>query len=298
MLHRAREDKPLLVYCHMGKVGGKRLNFYLKCHFGVRHQFLIESYQMGRAYTCEELLLDMRWNPFLRSIGGHMLRPFVDFRAVPRPLHWYTILRDPVERTICHYMQQIRRGRCPAYPIHEWLDRFPRREYWQVDMLAGEKNLDRAKEILLEKFVAVGLTEQYEESLFLLGWKLGLKGFRFNDGRGAPRPNYLGGEEIATSEADRIAQARESEGELRDRLSLDMELYEFGKTEFFDKHVDEYGRARLREDVEEHLVSCKRLTKANPRYLLGRAFDLGIYRPVIAVRRWRACRRESRDQRV
>jgi len=292
---RPRDDEPLLAYCHMGKAGGKRLSFYLRCHFGVRHLLVIESFMVDRVYTCEELRLDLRWNPFLRSIGGHTLKPFVDFSAAGRPLRWYTILRNPIDRSVCHYLQQMRRGQLPQCSLGEWLQKYPRRTYWQVQMLAGERNLARAKETLLEKFVTVGLTEFYEESLFLFAWKLGLKNFRFNDGRRQVRPGYLGGPARARSEAGMIAEARKMEDELRDRLSLDFELYEFARKEFFEKQVGQYGRAKFEQDLRSHLSSCKTLTKWNRRYLAGRAFDLCVYRPVIAVRRRRARKRPQPD---
>ena len=268
----------------MGKVGGKTLSFYLKCHFGIGH-LMVAHARNAPAYTREELKEDLQLNPWLRSIGGHMLRPYVDFGSIRRPLLWYTIMRDPIERSICHYQQQYHTGFHRCETLRKWFDKYPRRAYWQVGMLAGGKNLEKAKGVLLKKFVVVGINEHYEESLFLIAQKLGFEGFQFNDRRAVAVPPEV-------PEFDRRVreEAEEMKDELLERLSVDIELYRFARRHFFDRQIDAYGRERFAKDLDAHLEKCKRVGRLNCRYVSAQLFQKFVYMPIVRVRRFRAGR--------
>ena len=145
--------KDILTYCHIGKVGGKQLQFYLRSYFGYRYRGV--AHAAHRYYQKNELNLELKINPHIRYIGGHDVRPSVDFGADEERIRWFSFFREPKERLLSHYYQQISRPNSPKPSLEEWLDTHPNRSYWNIYMISGENNLDKAIEIIDNKFTCI-----------------------------------------------------------------------------------------------------------------------------------------------
>jgi len=165
-------SKRILAYCHIGKVGGKRLQFYLRSHFGMSYRCVARA--KGVTYSRQELESDLRWNPTIKYLGGHSVRPHVDYGPTSQRLAWFSFFRDPLSRILSHYYQQTVLGNFKVNGLVDWLTRYPNRAYWQISMIAGEKNLAKAKDIIASDYSFVGLNEHYEQSLFLFAKHFGL----------------------------------------------------------------------------------------------------------------------------
>ncbi len=261
-------------FLHIQKAGGTTLESVLRRYFAVRH--LDAHPGRGWMYTQRELAADLRLNPFLRSIAGHWVRPFVDYGVFERRLLWWTVLRDPIKRYISHYQHHVEKMGS-SVPFEEW----SRREdhwNWQVRLIAGEPDLVSARRILADKFRFVGLLERFNESLLLLRFRLGLDNFKVAYKR-AKNPALSG------SVRDQIMMNYDR---FRDRLeeanALDVELYRYVSTELFESYIQEYGRERLQADLQTEFA-IESLNFAD--VLRERSNDLvrkALYKPLVMLR--------------
>ena len=265
---------PIIAYCHIGKVGGKRLQFYLRSHFGLSYRCVAHS--RGVVYSGSELKSDLQWNPWIRYVGGHNVRPYVDYGLAGQRLKWFSIFREPLSRMLSHYYQQTILKNYNSKKIVDWLTANPNRGHWQIYMIAGEKNLDRAKDIILKKYSFVGLNERYEESLFLFADHFGLKNFRFLDGRSLPKPE----------KSDRFRAVMEdfesNQDAIREIMQDEIQFYEF-ISGIYDNQCQGYGRNRLSEDLDLHFGKDPSLPRQNRNNLLANGLDYLFWRPRVRL---------------
>ena len=269
----------IIAYCHIGKVGGKRLQFYLRSHFGLSYRCV--AHAKTRYYSSLELESDLSWNPFIKYLGGHSVRPHIDYGPLEDRLTWFSFFRDPLTRTLSHYYQQTQSPSFEPNGLLDWLARYPNRAYWQVYMIAGENDLSKAKDIIRNKYSFVGLNEHYEQSLLLFAQKFGLKNFQFIDGTSLPKP------EKSTRYKEILQDFDMHRDEIRELLKDEIEFYDF-VTKIYDQQCDQYGRANLSEDLNKHFENTRPPNRYNfnnlvastcerlfwrPKARLGRAFD-------------------------
>ena len=281
-----RNTGKILAFSHIPKTAGMTLNYLLRRHFGCGH--LSVSYRGNQVvYTARDLKRDLRIQPFIKSISGHSLKPFVDFREFS--LCWYTYLRNPVDRFISHYQYEVEKGgkRCS---FREWYKTF-HRENWQVRMLAGEEDLLAAKQILLEKFVFVGVQEHFDESLLILRSRLGIDDFEVSY---AKPINASQSGIIRTN----IGQNYESyEAEILEQNRLDIELYQFVTEEIWSRQLRDYGVENMQSDLRSCFGKLFGLQKRieygikNIAYLSQRNL---IYKPFVAFEKRTASARGQR----
>lgn len=233
---------PLYAFAHVPKAGGTTLADLLRQHFGAR---LIGVHYRGETpvYTARDLERDLRVYPFAQCITGHSLKPYVDFSSVPRELRWFTVLREPVARFISHYQHQYDRSE-PQYrlPFDEWMRTYNRRN-WTVRMIAGEEDVEAAKQILGERFAFVGLLDRFEESLLLLRERLGLRGFDVDFGAPSNAAPKTAVQKKVRANMDDFADA------IREQNRLDLELYAWVRDTLWPAQVAEYGAERLAADL-------------------------------------------------
>lgn len=158
-------DVRLFAFCHIPKTAGTSINLVLRRHFGSRILSAIpRSTAVKNVYQPENLIQDCNWFPDLAGISGHYLRPFINFNPVKRRLRWFTFLRDPSRRFISHFIHQQTNGRHPAMDIREWSIQLNRSNF-QVKWIAGDEDLEAAKQILDEKFSFVGFVDNFENDI-------------------------------------------------------------------------------------------------------------------------------------
>jgi hypothetical protein len=259
----------LFVFNHIGKTAGSTMRQVLWHVFDGRRVFM--STVIG---THADRIAELRQRLEMPRPGVDAIIAHTGYgvhERLPQVFHYqlYTMLRDPVERTLSQYYFEIQKERLPAsVSLMEFLERDLHRAYnVQTGFLGGlhvrehldglsltkdlfdDALLERAK-AALHAHEAVGLTERFDESLLLLGqafeWPLTkLLYVRKNAGRLRPR---------------RPALTEEEQAAVRAHNRLDLELYAYA-TELFE--------AQLRErvpDAETRLRTFRRLNAMYSRW--------------------------------
>lgn len=200
-----------------------------------------------------------------RVIVGHF--PFGVGRWLEGPCRYVTFLRDPVDRVVSRYYYLIDNPESPHYSVlrrsqgglEDAIDLQGQFRNWQTRMLAGtdedgrydpgapctEETLARAK-ANLERCVAVGLTERFDESLVLmklaLGWSTPTY-VRRNTTKTRPQLD-----EIPPHVLERIEEENR----------LDRSLYEHAVALFEDTLAQDRAR------VERELLRLRRMSTISP----------------------------------
>jgi hypothetical protein len=182
-----------------------------------------------------------------------------------------TFLREPLARVFSHYQDDVVRCR-KTLSFEQMLLSDDVLENLQVKLIAGERNLDKAKRCL-ERLDFLGLTEKFDLSLAALQR---LCPYRVN-------PSYV---RRLTARANTVRKALESDPRLvemtRDRNRLDLELYEFATREIFPRIC---SRAGL--DPSDQGPSFEKYsTELRLNYVLHRAYNKLFFREI--------CKRRNR----
>jgi hypothetical protein len=268
-------DQPIAAFCHIPKTGGMTFHDMLRRFLGANH--LITLPANGWVYQGQDLRRDLKLNPNLRSIGGHAVRPFVDFGDLDPRIVWYTILREPIERTISNYQHQYEK-QGSRFDFHTWLQR-KCNQNWHVAMLAGEQDLEAAKQILSERVWCFGSIERYHEFLLLFRRRMGWRGFNvtYRKRRNPPR----------TDSIRRRVKANMSEyiDDLLRANELDIKLYEYAMTELYSKEVQQYGEDQLRRDLKREFSETFESKREKIRRWRALLFEKGLYVPLMSLLR-------------
>jgi hypothetical protein len=233
--------RPALIFLHIPKAAGSTLTLVLSRQYPAEATFLTGG---PRRPGLEQLeALPMHERARFDCLAGHMR--FGVHRLLPGPSRYITMVRDPVARVVSAYYYI--RG-FPEHPMHERIMRdWPSLEQYaclgpsdeQVRILSGDPGgpatramLEQARRNIEEHFVAVGLTERFEEfmvlSTRLLGWRDVYYAPR-NVTPVRPRHDTLPPSVIATIE---------------EHNRLDRELYRFA-TQAFERALREQGIGRI-----------------------------------------------------
>jgi len=168
-------------------------------------------------------------NPFIQCIGGHAVRPAGNLEAVCLGIRYITLLRDPVRRYVSQYRQWVEvMGKTISF--EEFLETEEVANF-QTKKIAGGEDVALAKDILLNRFLLVGLVEQFDEFLVLLSRKLRPMVFD---------PTYRT-QNVSRdkSTSDRIV--RRHHAKIVKKNKLDIELYDFVKKEIVPANIRWYG---------------------------------------------------------
>ena len=153
-----------IAFVHIQKTAGTSLKFILRNSFGVRHcDVNAIDPAPGTPFAAGDLAFLKSVHPGIRSISGHeIIEPTRYLAGVVLP---YTILREPLARSISHFQHKVATGR-----ITPDLDRFlddPANHNVQVRRIAGGEDLEKAKHLLREAYFFVGLAERFDASMKL-----------------------------------------------------------------------------------------------------------------------------------
>jgi len=263
-------ESKIITYCHIGKVGGKRLQFYLRSHFGISYRCVARA--KGLVYSRQELENDLKWNPLIKYLGGHSVRPHVDYGPIGERMHWFSFFRDPTARLLSHYYQQAISKKYEQESLMEWLLKNPNRGYWQIYMIAGENNLEKAKDIIQKQYSFIGLNEHYEKSLLLFADCFGLEDFQFVDGRSLPKPE----------KSDRFKTVLEEfeihQDDIREIMQQEIQFYEFLSSRF-QEQCENYGDEKLSQGLNSHFEQSPPLSRYNLNNLVANGLDRLLWRP-------------------
>lgn len=177
----------MYAFVHINKTGGKTLARILRREFGLAHCD-VEPWGVGgnrHLLEAADLRRYLRLNPCIRCISGHGIRPVSDLDQVAGPIHYLTILREPARRYAAHFAYVVNRFQ-PRMTIDDWLSK-EKYHNLQCRVIAGQASASAAIEVIEARFVWVGVTERYAESMFLLEKVIGVPGFK------AHYPDYYSG---------------------------------------------------------------------------------------------------------
>lgn len=248
------QDTDILTYCHIGKVGGKQLKHYMRSYFGFRYRGV--DHAVGKLYRPEDLRLELRFNPWIRYLGGHDVRPHIDFHELEHRLKWFSIFREPLDRLLSHYCQQISKSGTKTVGLFEWMDANPNRAFWNTYMISGGADYQTAIEIIQKKYAFVGLNERYEQSLLLFRKIFELDGFEFQDRSQASNPDN-------SPVAQQIEEFSDKhQKELSERLQGDIKLYEF-VCGLYMNQVNRFSESSLNNELDAIYSNSKPGAKVN-----------------------------------
>lgn len=166
-------EHPLIYFIHMPKTGGSTLTTIIQKNFK-KHEILPYFHYKE---DFEEALKRVNADN-LKIIHGHYW--FGIHEHINRPFSYFTVLRHPVERVVSlyYYLTSIEGKRYDRYRAMT-LDEFVMNKIEaniQTGFLSGSINKPsvlKAVRNLRKHFDVVGTTEQFDETLFLLGKRYG-----------------------------------------------------------------------------------------------------------------------------
>jgi len=240
---------PKIVFLHIPKTAGMSLR-----------GLFIKNYRTGKHFNTElKRLTASDWDRCLariKNIPGDELNQYQVFKGhmqfglheiLPSPVEYITFLRNPVKRILSHYKMLCRNKIIPSDPIidlskSDWnLTSYPELCYsldnGQTRAMAGvdpdlpfgactEKHLQMALENMERHFKFVGLTEQFNLSLLLLGRVCGWKWHFYMPDNVAKNISFQLPPDVVEA--------------IRDLNRLDFELYRRAE-ERFEQLADSYG---------------------------------------------------------
>lgn len=198
MSGRPRQDVPLIAFLHIPKAGGTTLQGVIRRQY--RTDEVVEEYASPITEDerealpiflngpCEYLQLPAFRRSRVKVIMGHF--GFGVHKRVDRPVDYFTMLRNPVDRVISSYYHVRRQV---THRFHSQVSQMNLDEYVQsklnVDVdngqtrrlafedsdisrmcanKCGRPEYEKAVEHLESSFAAIGITERFDESLLVL----------------------------------------------------------------------------------------------------------------------------------
>lgn len=173
------------------------------------------------------------------------------------PFQYITMLRDPVERIISTYyfIKENPKNNLHHVVKNMTLEQFVKEdaprikkaiENHQTRFVSGKRvpDLEIAKKNLSKHFAVVGITERYNESIFLMKKALGWGDIdyqKINATKSRPKANEISKETVQL---------------IREKNRLDLELYHYGK-----KLVEKQIQSLNKKEQSELMEYLERMTK-------------------------------------
>lgn len=238
-----------LIFLHLMKTGGHTLHKLLRHKYDADARFYY-SQRPGRTLA-DFLALSAAQRDRLRFIHGHL--DFGFHEMLSQPCTYITLLRQPIKRMISlYYFVYYHPSRYdpinnPPLSFQDYIS--PERilvDNGQTRKIAGQASndfpfggctlelLDIAKRNLRDRFLMVGITERFEESLVMLRHLIGLKTLLHTKANTNP----------AKPESEPLSDA---DMELAIAYNqLDLQLYDYGN-QLLDEQIAALGRPFQRE---------------------------------------------------
>lgn len=246
---RQIQDGEALIFLHLMKTGGHTLHKLLRHRYDATCRFYY-SQKPGRTLA-DFQALTVEQRDRLRFIHGHL--DFGFHEMLNQPCTYITLLRHPIKRIISlYYFVYYHPSRYdpvknPPLSFQEYIS--PERilvDNGQTRKIAGKASkdfpfggctselLDIAKRNLRDRFLMVGITERFDESLVMLRQLIGIKTLlhtRANTNPAKPQSDPLSEEDIQLAIAHH---------------QLDLELYDYGN-QLLDQQIASLGESFQRE---------------------------------------------------
>jgi hypothetical protein len=249
-LYNIFKHREIIAFNHIPKTAGTTLQHLLRANFFLRYcEVRILSKRSTHFFQKDDLIRILITNPLIKCISGHAVRPYGSLIEAFEKIKFITLLRNPVDRYISHYLYRIEVMRDELKDFNAFLNK-----EWtfnvQTKRIAGVEDLNKAKEILTRHFKLVGLVEEFDGFLILLKKKLYPMNFRINyKPKNVGKKNSINRKKLL----DNIEKYKEK---IKERNRLDIELYEFVKEHILYKEKISYGT-----DYETDLSKFKKRKK-------------------------------------
>lgn len=188
------DDVETLIFLHIPKTAGSTLNAILESHYTADESYATSQTRVHPDGSYDGFhALSLAEKRHLRLLTGHM--GFGFHRYLPQKAGYITVLRDPVERVLSHYSferhlplspvyQELHSGEMDLEGYLRFYANVAEMDNLQTRIIAGNwqkrgegpctpQMLATAKENLRAHFLAVGLTERFDEFYLLLKRRLG-----------------------------------------------------------------------------------------------------------------------------
>lgn len=223
------------IFLHVPKTAGSTFHLILGARFDGRETRNLFGARYSDPEVVDFIALPEAMRRKIRLLKGHM--PYGLHEYLPQPSKYITVLRDPVERVVSQYFY-IKKNK--HNPLHDKLmssglgigdfiksgmsvglnngqTRFLSGDFDQMPFGSNDEALlARVLESLESKFLWIGLTERFDESLLilarLLGWKRKPFYIRENVSKIRKRSDELDSDDIAV---------------IKEYNRLDIALYEY-----------------------------------------------------------------------
>jgi hypothetical protein len=260
----------MLASVHLHKTAGKTINWILRRSFGLRHCDVLPWDKRASVFTADDYRRVSRLYPKIESISSHFLRAYSDLDQICPTIQYFTFLREPLIRSASHYQFTVEH-RKKKISFDEWISHEHNRNY-QTRVIAGGWDLERAVQILEDKFMFVGLVERFDESLVMLKGRYSSKSLNiFYRSKHVAKQNELKNELLANPATRK---------RLEENNELDTLLYRHVVEKLYPKYRAEYGKA-LESDVGAFKKMNASATDINTALLLQFLKRRLVYRPAL-----------------
>ena len=255
----------MIVFNHIPKTAGTSLKYILRRNFGIHHVDTQKTKQ--QVYTADDLKFARKVFFGVKAISGHNL---IDPRVyLNEPgVQLITILRDPVMRCASHYQDHVLR-RNERKSFKDWIEDTDQQNL-SCKNITGSNDLAKAKKLLKESYVVVGITERFQDTLKLMQILLDESFDLYNIRR------------ITASSNEVKINLLEDEASLKllkKHNQLDQQLYDFVLEDIFLPSLERYG-----EQMDSIIIPQLDLNKRNEsvrRYSIR--YNNYVYRPLIRI---------------
>lgn len=269
-------NKRIIMFSHIPKTAGTSLKFLLRRHFGLSQMDARFNNKIkDLSYRPEDLRNEIQLYRKLNLICGHCIKSYVNFLEYEKNMEWFTFLRNPLHRFVSHYIHE-QTGKNKRYHMNliDWSNRFKRNDI-MVRWIAGNEDVEKAKDLLHNRFKFIGLTEQFDESMRLLKNAFQLNGFdiKLDTKKMIVRSNNL--------KSEIYNNYHKYEDIIYTNNKLDTELYEYFLKYIWDEQIKKF------DYFDEKDVKIKHELNSN----LGFLHRNLVYKPYTNVknklRKWR-----------
>jgi hypothetical protein len=166
---RSFADKGIIAFTHIKKCAGTTLEHILRINFFMRYcevKNLAKNADTSSRgfFQAEDMGQVFLLNPFIKCIAGHTLKPFGSLIDYYPNIRFITLLRDPIKRYVSQFYSTDNSKDKRTFEQYLDLETIKNK---QTKTIAGKAELDVAKQIIHERFLLVGVVEEFDEFLIL-----------------------------------------------------------------------------------------------------------------------------------
>lgn len=275
-------SKKIIAFSQVTRCGGVTINSLLQSYYGLKHFDLVGEFLNNEmTYNEKDLLFDMKIHPFACSFSGHFSSHLnIDniSKINNKKVLFYTMLRNPIDRVFSKYRFQINRYNLPN-DFNAWYQKY-HIPNGMINHFVGSDNLELAKETLTNKYKAVGILENFDESLLIFKRKLLLDGMNLN---------YNIKNDTVKLKSDKQKKIEDNHRDMVISGNIkDLKLYEYVVDTIWKQQVKDYGIDKLKSDLVKEFSpnndSLINQVSSNLKLKLNKTYHHFFYKPVSNLR--------------